>query len=297
MEGIRERKRSRGSPTTKDAPALDGSVSQSTPVLSKQRRESASVRNSRRKSVDSLLTELASAISSDNGASVKKQVLETLGVRQCDASTQTEARNSLRAPAGSPESSLHVPAVGAISSLRRKRRSRSVDSPAKRLSRSSSKDHKSPDAKSSRPGKELYPDEVYCALCHRPASEFLLGCLYGPYRSTSKSLTYPFSHGGESIKRPATKKVFSFDLDDLSWVHSSCAAWTPGVIVRGTNLEGLSSAIDKGRMAVSISYCGSTCPALRTTSQWGGLCSPSSNPLANLVWRSVVPVFIQLTSL
>ena len=252
MEGTRGRKRSIGSPTTKEAPLLDGSVPQSTPMLSKQRRESTSIRSSRRKSVDSLLTELASAISGDNGPSVKKQVLEALGSHQCDASTQTEGRNSLEGSTGGHEFSSHVPAVGAISSLRRKRRSRSSESPAKRLSRSSSKDHKSPDAKPSRPSREPNPDEIECALCHRPASEFQQGSLYGPYRSTSgQSVTQTFSHGGETSKRPAAKKVFSFDLDELCWVHSSCAVWTPGVTVRGTRLEGLNSAVNKGKMTVS----------------------------------------------
>lgn len=255
MEGTRGRKRSRGSPTTTDAPVLDGSVSQSTPTLSKQRRESNSIKTSRRKSVDSLLTDISSAISGDNGASVKMQVLEALGVRRCDASTQTERRSSLQGTTGCPELSSHVPAVGAISSLRRKKRRRSSDSPAKRLSRSSSRDHKSPEAKPSRIGKEPHPDEIECALCLRPASDFQQGSLYGPYRSTSKqSLTQPFIHGGQGSKCAAPKKMFSFDLDDLCWVHSSCAAWTPGVVVRGTSLEGLSSAIYKGRTAVSEVY-------------------------------------------
>ena len=294
MEGTRGRKRSRGSPTTNDAPVLEGSVPQSTPTLSKQRRESNSIKTSRRKSVDSLLTDIASAISGDNGASVKMQVLEALGVRRCDASTQTERRSSLQGPTGCPEPSFHVPAVGAISSLRRRKRSRSFDSPVKRLSRSSSKDHKSPEAKPSRIGREPHPDEIECALCLRPASEFQQGPLYGPYRYTSKqSLTQPFSHGGQGSKCAASKKVFSFDLDDLCWVHSNCAAWTPGVIVRGTSLEGLSSAIYKGRTTVSGVYiymlnCGNTYSAWREPHHNGAdvLCT-LSNPLV-CIWSYVL---------
>lgn len=231
---------------------LDGSLSQSTPRVQKQRRESTSIRSSRRKSVDSLLTELSNAISGDDGSSVKKQVLEALGVRQCDASTQTEERTSRERSTGYSDYSSHVPAVGAISSLRRKRRSRSAESPAKRSSRSSSKDHKSPEAKSSRHGREPNPDDISCALCFRPASEFQQGFLYGPYRPMSKQpLTKTFSQGGESSKRQAPKKVFSFELDELCWVHCNCASWTPGIVIRGTSIDGLSTAIEKGRMAVS----------------------------------------------
>ena len=204
--------------------------------------------------MDSLLTDLSNAISGDGGSSVRKQVLDALGVRQCDASTQTEGRRSREGPIGYSELSPHVPAVGAISSLRRKRRSRSAESPIKRPSRSSSKDHKSPEAKPSRPGRELNPDDITCALCLRSASDFQQGFLYGPYRPMSKQpLAKAFSQGGESSKRQAPKKVFSFDLDELCWVHCNCAAWTPGIVIRGTSLDGLSSAIEKGRMAVSES--------------------------------------------
>lgn len=224
------------------------------------------------------------------------QVLEALGVRRCDASTQTERRSSLQGPTGCPEPSFHVPAVGAISSLRRRKRSRSFDSPVKRLSRSSSKDHKSPEAKPSRIGREPHPDEIECALCLRPASEFQQGPLYGPYRYTSKqSLTQPFSHGGQSSKCAASKKVFTFDLDDLCWVHSNCAAWTPGVIVRGTSLEGLSSAIYKGRTAVSGVYMYVKLwqylfSLEGTTSQWGRrFVHPLKSTSLHLVRCSLVP--------
>ena len=195
----------------------------------------------KRRSQEAAEADLNKIINDQSVYATKDDMLKALGIKYADASTQTEGYGR--------EVKVHLPANGILSTLRKtRRRSRSSDSPAKKTSRSSSKDAQSPTLKfSNRQSKinpDLAPNVIKCGLCTMPAVEFQLGPLYGPYKCEKEPDERAYSilgaNGGATRKE---KKSEAVAVDNLVWVHDTCAVWTPGVFLNETRLEGLESAI------------------------------------------------------
>jgi hypothetical protein len=248
MEGPRRRKRTESYTPPNESPETAHVVNSSNMIPPKEKRRcEVTSKNSSSVDIDHVVKDLTRLIDDRNASSIRSQILRVLEVGKRDASTQTDsvARNEIsteQTPACAPHENFHIPAVNVLSGIRKRKRSKSGESPVKRTS---SKESQSPDIKS--PGKtgkvvDISPDDVCCALCFKLASCTDGGYLYGPYKAeTEHSLKQV------PLKSSGKKKSVSFPFDELYWMHDMCAVWSQGVYLNGATVEGLTRAIQRGR--------------------------------------------------
>ena len=261
MDVSRRRKRTDSFTPPLESPKTTNTASFSSRISpsEKRRREIAPKNSSTNVGVEHVVRDISRIVTDHNLPAIRSQILSILKVDKRDASTQTESSafgqdTSVKQTSSASLTTFHIPAVNVIGGTRKRKRNKSLDSPTKRTP---GREPQSPDVKSpNKIGKttDINPDDIYCAICSKPASCIEAGYLYGPYKAETE---HSLKQG--TLRKSGKRRAVSITMDELYWIHDMCSVWSQGVYLNGTTLEGLTKAIQTGAISVSPSldvlYC------------------------------------------